>query len=350
MPTLEALLHKAVESHIARPTYEPRLPAALDESLWPNSFRSGADDDGGATDRAYYLQVGAATLSHIIFLLLREELRGKPAGYSHAIQSAVLSQDALHGIMAKTDPRLVDGVKKVDVGFREYIGLLSTQTAADIPRLMRWLGPIFQPLIRTAEDAFLAYELKRKSKTVKKPARTPLEIIYSEYIHPDLIFLVRLREVQTDPKTPYSCDASSSGRSSPIASPERIAGPVSSPIRLLTPNRSFDPMVISPTASDIGRDLVEDGFLLYSSTPENLPRRHSKRDYRGEDEKRCEFETRLKLSPERSFSTKTTVPPKGPQCSPPTIASTRNLLLLGSNDARLHPLRYLVLFNDVHLV
>ncbi|KAF7370299.1 hypothetical protein MSAN_00661200 [Mycena sanguinolenta] len=250
--------------------------------------------------------------------------------------------------MAKIDARLVDGVKKVDDGFREYVGLYSMKTASDIPHLLRSFGPIFLPLIRAAENAYLQYELKIK-KAVKKVGRTPT----------DLLFLIRLRQVQNDSSTPcVECDSSSSElsstASSPCDTPERIAEPVSYPLRFSTPQEeNFEPIPsVFPTASDIGRDIVEEGFLAAdlptfaqsSYVQKNLKRLRSPSDSEFSDNVDEDaggvgwiVEKKLNLSRERSPVPKT-IAPKDLGWSPPSIASARGLLLLGTTDGYIHPL------------
>ncbi|KAF7370304.1 hypothetical protein MSAN_00661700 [Mycena sanguinolenta] len=93
---------------------------------------------------------------------------------------------------------------------------------------------------------------------------------------------------------------------------------------------------VSPSASDIGRDLVEDGFLLYSHAPENLKECGSKPDSKKGDEERWEFETRPKLSPERSPSARKVLAPQIPRFSPMNVDSNRELLRLGDNDGQMH--------------
>lgn len=85
-PTLNALLYNAIVDEINNPSYKPRPLASLEESLWPESFERSESETGKgslpALDREFYHQVGTATLNQAIFLMVLDDLQGKPIGYS----------------------------------------------------------------------------------------------------------------------------------------------------------------------------------------------------------------------------------------------------------------------------
>jgi hypothetical protein len=58
-------------------------------------------------------------------------------------------------IMGKIDPRLVGYVKNVDKGFQIFVGLHWLKSAGDMPKLLRWLRPIFEPLVWVARAAYI---------------------------------------------------------------------------------------------------------------------------------------------------------------------------------------------------
>jgi hypothetical protein len=58
-------------------------------------------------------------------------------------------------IMGKIEPCLVDYVKNVDKGFQIFVGLHWLKSAGDMSKLLRWLQPIFQPLVWVARAAYI---------------------------------------------------------------------------------------------------------------------------------------------------------------------------------------------------
>jgi hypothetical protein len=90
-PTLNASLCNAIVGEISKPSYKPRPLALLEESVWPESFEVSESEGGKASlpalDREFYHQVGTATLNQAIFLMVLDDLRGKPVGYSQVRMS-----------------------------------------------------------------------------------------------------------------------------------------------------------------------------------------------------------------------------------------------------------------------
>jgi hypothetical protein len=58
--------------------------------------------------------------------------------------------------MFKIDVRLVaNDVKRIDGGFRAFVGLHWIHSAGDMPRILRWLRPLFEPLLDVAGAAYM---------------------------------------------------------------------------------------------------------------------------------------------------------------------------------------------------
>ncbi|KAJ7811997.1 hypothetical protein B0H14DRAFT_2606073 [Mycena olivaceomarginata] len=58
-------------------------------------------DDHRGLDFEYYHQVGIVIFSQAIFFLALNDIRSKPAGYSQAVQTAVMTKYVLKAIMIK---------------------------------------------------------------------------------------------------------------------------------------------------------------------------------------------------------------------------------------------------------
>ncbi|KAJ7825755.1 hypothetical protein B0H14DRAFT_2819467 [Mycena olivaceomarginata] len=161
MPTLDASLTKAIMSHLHDPRNKPCGLAVLPDWGWPKSFENSDASDpdclSSAMDREYFYQIGLAILNQAVFLILLEDLRGMPAGYSQVSESSSdssidLTRKFPRARPSKIDPRLVG---YVDKGFQTFVGLHWLKSAGDMPKLLRWLRPIFDPLVWVARAAYI---------------------------------------------------------------------------------------------------------------------------------------------------------------------------------------------------
>ncbi|KAF8216892.1 hypothetical protein K438DRAFT_1953784 [Mycena galopus ATCC 62051] len=245
MPHLNVVMNKAVAAKIADTGYRLCLPFQSDD--WPRCFRKTHSEHIKCALLEFFHQVGISAFSHAIFLLLLPELREKPTGYSQAIQGCITSHKTLQLVVEKIDPRLVSGIKRVDGGFLAFVGMTWITTAGDTRGLLNWLGPIFDPILHVAGEAYMNEHNSRKD-------------IIDAFTRADLLFLMKLYELLSKTPPPPSI------ASSPISSPEndrRMS--VSPPFRLETveddPSKHFVPAV-SPTTFDLVLDIVPDGAVL----------------------------------------------------------------------------------------
>jgi hypothetical protein len=111
MPALNASLTKAIMSHLHDPRNKPCGLAVLPDWAWPQSFENSDASDpdclSSATDREYLYQIGLAILNQAIFLILLEELRGMPAGYSQVSESSSDTSNDLTSQFPRTRPSTV---------------------------------------------------------------------------------------------------------------------------------------------------------------------------------------------------------------------------------------------------
>jgi hypothetical protein len=111
MPALDASLTKAIMSHLHDRRNKPCGLAVLPDWAWPKSFENSDASDpdwlSSATDREYFYQIGLAILNQAIFLILLEDLRGMPAGYSQVSESSSDSSIDLTRKFPRTRPSKV---------------------------------------------------------------------------------------------------------------------------------------------------------------------------------------------------------------------------------------------------
>ncbi|KAJ7312469.1 hypothetical protein DFH08DRAFT_897069 [Mycena albidolilacea] len=309
MPALDASLTKAIMSHLHDPRNKPCGLAVLPDWAWPKSFENSDASDpdclSSATDREYFYQIGLAILNQTIFLILLEDLRGMPAGYSQAIQGAVTSATILRMIMGKIDPRLVGYVKNVDKGFQIFVGLHWLKSAGDMHKLLRWLQPIFEPLVCAARAAYIEFEKSRKVSN--KKGGPELHVGGGPRLPADMIFLLKLRQFQKEAPVSPSADSSSDSSNCTF---ELSVGGNGSPFRLKTVEQdateNFLP-AISPTTFVSNHKGVEAEEIpspgLYSRVAKSIEGPKAGNSPRREDEARSRLtsykEYLADLSPHR---------------------------------------------------
>ncbi|KAJ7463391.1 hypothetical protein B0H11DRAFT_2240865 [Mycena galericulata] len=306
-PRLNDVMRDAVHTYIASNTYQPPpMPQLSDPLGWPKSFSPTKEEDGPssspAIDRAFYAEVGTSTLDRVLFLLVVDELRGKPIGFSKTVQRAVHTQEALRLVLQKLNPSFLDGVSKVDGGFYEFLGALWIQYGQNTAEMVSALYPIFQPLLEAAGNAYLDFYSDSTTKEPKKPeknrqAKLPAGMFSNirtsqslTSVCADLQFLVNVRKAQRErtsflpPATPQSSarrDPSSDLFLSPTSPthPQDKAEQGDSPPYVLVVRDSdhepsvleFSPMVFTPDPSPsfanhadiLGADLNE--FMIFNN-------------------------------------------------------------------------------------
>ncbi|KAJ7509801.1 hypothetical protein B0H11DRAFT_2216680 [Mycena galericulata] len=214
-PKASERIRSAILACILDPKYCPPAFPALEDLFWPDSFSKTEEEDEGASaaERDYYAQIGFATLQQVLFLLIRPHLRGKPVGFSKAVQNAVHTHEILKLAIGKINPKLLDKVSKVEGGCHALVGALWIQFGEDTERVARWLDPIFWPLLEAAGDEIIKISDEKENETEANAASTR-----KRRVPADLQFLLNLREAQDDagshqcPSSPanstasYACD------------------------------------------------------------------------------------------------------------------------------------------------
>ncbi|KAJ7440638.1 hypothetical protein B0H11DRAFT_1933525 [Mycena galericulata] len=158
-------------------------------------------------ERAFYAEVGTSTLDRVLFLLVVDELRGKPIGFSKNTPSRRSRERCTHKKLCDLSSKswILDGVSKVDGGFYEFLGALWIHYGQNTAEMVSVLYPIFQPLLDAAGNAYLAFYSDNPTKKPKKPEKHR-----QAKLPADLQFLVNVRKAQRarasllPPATPQS--------------------------------------------------------------------------------------------------------------------------------------------------
>ncbi|KAJ6534660.1 hypothetical protein DFH09DRAFT_119742 [Mycena vulgaris] len=162
-PTLNDFVKNAVKLRIGRPDYKPRRLPPLADSICSTFAPDMGDSETSPTAllREEYNQIGRSTFKSSIFLIALPTLSGKPVGFAQAVQDVVSRHDILRLIMEKTDARFLSHIKKnskIDDSFYALLGALWIQVGFNTETIVKFLRPIFEPLLAAAGNAFLGYD------------------------------------------------------------------------------------------------------------------------------------------------------------------------------------------------
>ncbi|KAJ7068859.1 hypothetical protein B0H15DRAFT_871849 [Mycena belliarum] len=169
-------VREAVEAAIVacalHPAYDPPPLAELGDLIWQSC--APTDEEGGSTDmhavrRDWYHELGTSALDRCLFLLMMDDLVGKPTGYATIIKNVIVSNKILRVVLAAIHPRyLQHNPAKVDGGFKEFFGAYSVQEQQDMDVMVRRFRRVFKPLLEAGGAAYMTCSGNtNKKKTVK---------------------------------------------------------------------------------------------------------------------------------------------------------------------------------------
>ncbi|KAJ7465251.1 hypothetical protein FB451DRAFT_1561602, partial [Mycena latifolia] len=215
---------RAVSKCISSPGYHPAPLLHILEGDWTIILSDSPDPASpvpavAALPRDTLSAKGKEVLDWVLFLLIANDMDGKPDGFLATIKQAVASEDVLEKVMRKIDFRLLEyKAKRVDIGFRAVVGHAWVKMGRDMAWIVNWLELILGPLIHVAKIAYvedLQTELPRSVRPGTRTRRSQREAS-------DLVFLKNLRRVQRLELVSDVSETSDSGFPIKISSPQRI--------------------------------------------------------------------------------------------------------------------------------
>ncbi|KAJ7117627.1 hypothetical protein C8R44DRAFT_983119 [Mycena epipterygia] len=221
------LINQRLVDYISNASYyKPSPLPPIKNSLW-KIFEACEEDSTRRAPpnitREHYHRAGQEAFRHGTFVLLLDDSVDKPKDFVKVVQDAVRNPQILQYVASNLDPRLVHQVTKADAGFYVFVGAYWLgQAEGDIAKVIRWLKPIFRPLLAIAVKAWHEHDAITNPAKPETQASEP-KASRRKQLPMDLQFLKNARKIQYDP-LPDS-DSSASGSESSIDIDEASLAP-----------------------------------------------------------------------------------------------------------------------------
>ncbi|KAJ7109068.1 hypothetical protein C8R43DRAFT_962641 [Mycena crocata] len=165
---VKAHAREAVIKYVKGPLYRPPALPAVATIRVPAWLR----ESGTTVDHDEHKKKGRTVINNALFLFSSNALAGKPWSYAKDLKDAIQHHETFTAIAESMEPRLVKNITQVEGGFAILVGVLWEYWGGDMVAMLRWLRPVFQPLV-TVVGEFYSKHPEPDTPAMKKSPRNP---------------------------------------------------------------------------------------------------------------------------------------------------------------------------------